>query len=362
MNKKQFNEFILKEIKSYLLEKRATDIKSEEELAQAVNDKKIVMFKKWNDPYSEYSVVEILPNGIIVGTDKPGEAYDFKFSEIENIKSLNESYEFMTKDKLGKPVVIKGKDKTDAEDTAKKAGIQLESIDNETGLIVVGRTPLDNGYISELLQDDDFAFTAEWDSTEGYFFFPETEENYDALEYELTDAFNQKGINARIEGVFYNTNESLDAVGKEDADINNDGKINDQDSYLKNRRDVISKEIKKDEDLYENIKKQFSRFTKGVIAEETNTTNMHAHVENVTYNYGEFPAFTLTPEMSDALNVNHSNKDMEKFFDYSCFRAVILEYKPDDVNLQKIIKEYSTRKGILANGHGAGKWVISVNS
>lgn len=37
--------------------------------------------------------------------------------------------------------------------------------------------------------------------------------------------------------------ESLDAVGKEDADINNDGKVNKTDKYLKNRRSKISKSM-----------------------------------------------------------------------------------------------------------------------
>jgi hypothetical protein len=38
-------------------------------------------------------------------------------------------------------------------------------------------------------------------------------------------------------------NEALDPVGKEDADINNDGKVNKTDKYLKHRRDVIAKNL-----------------------------------------------------------------------------------------------------------------------
>ena len=37
--------------------------------------------------------------------------------------------------------------------------------------------------------------------------------------------------------------EALDPVGKEDEDINNDGKVDKTDSYLKNRREKISKAI-----------------------------------------------------------------------------------------------------------------------
>ena len=38
--------------------------------------------------------------------------------------------------------------------------------------------------------------------------------------------------------------EKLDAVGKEDGDIDNDGDVDDSDKYLKNRRDAVSKAIK----------------------------------------------------------------------------------------------------------------------
>ena len=44
-----------------------------------------------------------------------------------------------------------------------------------------------------------------------------------------------------------NLAEELDAVGKEDDDINNDGKVDSTDKYLKKRRDAISKNIKEDE-------------------------------------------------------------------------------------------------------------------
>lgn len=43
---------------------------------------------------------------------------------------------------------------------------------------------------------------------------------------------------------YYKINENeLDAVGHEDSDINNDGEVNNQDDYLKNRRAVIAHEI-----------------------------------------------------------------------------------------------------------------------
>lgn len=46
-----------------------------------------------------------------------------------------------------------------------------------------------------------------------------------------------------------NKNEALDPVGKEDEDVNNDGKVNSTDKYLKHRRDTISKNMKEDLDI-----------------------------------------------------------------------------------------------------------------
>lgn len=43
--------------------------------------------------------------------------------------------------------------------------------------------------------------------------------------------------------------ETLDPVGKEDADINNDGKVDSTDSYLKNRREKIGHAMKTNEDV-----------------------------------------------------------------------------------------------------------------
>jgi hypothetical protein len=43
----------------------------------------------------------------------------------------------------------------------------------------------------------------------------------------------------------------LDPVGKEDSDVNNDGKVDKSDSYLKNRREKIGQAIAKEEVIYE---------------------------------------------------------------------------------------------------------------
>ena len=50
---------------------------------------------------------------------------------------------------------------------------------------------------------------------------------------------------------YYDINEALDPVGKEDDDIDNDGDSDDTDDYLKNRRDAIAKAMK---ETYDNSK------------------------------------------------------------------------------------------------------------
>ena len=43
---------------------------------------------------------------------------------------------------------------------------------------------------------------------------------------------------------YYDIDEALDAVGKEDDDVDNDGDTDDSDRYLKKRRDAVTKAVK----------------------------------------------------------------------------------------------------------------------
>lgn len=53
-------------------------------------------------------------------------------------------------------------------------------------------------------------------------------------------------FNVLVENILNEVKKSkMDAVGKEDKDINNDGKVDSTDKYLKKRRGKISKNIKK---------------------------------------------------------------------------------------------------------------------
>ena len=66
-----------------------------------------------------------------------------------------------------------------------------------------------------------------------------------ASAYYLQSMANQDRFDADREGMY----EDLDAVGKEDDDINNDGKVNSTDKYLGKRRAAIAKNIGEDLDV-----------------------------------------------------------------------------------------------------------------
>jgi hypothetical protein len=66
---------------------------------------------------------------------------------------------------------------------------------NEIGLVVV----TNNDDAADLILGAT-PFYFEYDSIEKFFFFPELEQNFDALEMELDKIFNQNEISARFEG------------------------------------------------------------------------------------------------------------------------------------------------------------------
>jgi hypothetical protein len=61
----------------------------------------------------------------------------------------------------------------------------------------------------------------------------------------------QNYVSARVAKVHTVISENLDAVGQEDADINNDGVVNKQDEYLQKRRAAVSAAIKSKEESEE---------------------------------------------------------------------------------------------------------------
>lgn len=57
------------------------------------------------------------------------------------------------------------------------------------------------------------------------------------------------------------TKEALDPVGKEDSDINNDGKVDKTDKYLQNKRDAVAKAMQKEAVSSPKVQDAFERIT-----------------------------------------------------------------------------------------------------
>lgn len=70
----------------------------------------------------------------------------------------------------------------------------------ESGLMVKGRTPVDNNEIEDVLEE--LGLYGEWNSREGYWLIPEEEDMYDQLEATLQNEFNKRDISAYFEGIF----------------------------------------------------------------------------------------------------------------------------------------------------------------
>ena len=81
-------------------------------------------------------------------------------------------------------------------------------------------------------------------------FVAESDDKIFEVEVNIDANYDQSGIIEDVEWRSLETfpkeekNEALDPVGKEDDDINNDGKVDKTDDYLANRRKAISKNIK----------------------------------------------------------------------------------------------------------------------
>ena len=73
--------------------------------------------------------------------------------------------------------------------------------------------------------------------------FQKTAKEAHMLNQRLTGLYEDIG---HVLNRYYEIDEALDPVGKEDGDIDNDGDKDSSDEYLKKRRDAVSKAIKKE--------------------------------------------------------------------------------------------------------------------
>ena len=79
--------------------------------------------------------------------------------------------------------------------------------------------------------------------------FQKAAKESNALNQRLTALYEDIG---HVLNRYYDIDEALDAVGKEDSDIDNDGDSDESDEYLKKRRDAVSKAVKSTKEGMEN--------------------------------------------------------------------------------------------------------------
>jgi gas vesicle protein len=110
---------------------------------------------------------------------------------------------------LGTPKEPKGKYKSSGYGDIQKKTVKESKINENygskddfsgSGLIVVGRTQIDNNQISDMLDETDYYGI--WNAMEGYWFFPEDESTFSYLEADLDEEFAKREINARFEGQY----------------------------------------------------------------------------------------------------------------------------------------------------------------
>ena len=133
-------------------------------------------------------------DGDIRGSELALAAIDLiKGKRIKGVGPASDEFRKKVKDYLAKK-----KAKNLKEMTSELGYMNEES--TETGLMVIPRTRQDANKIYAYL--DDSNWTADWNSAEGYFLFPEEEDMYDSLEAEIEEFLVDIGADARIEGIF----------------------------------------------------------------------------------------------------------------------------------------------------------------
>ena len=110
----------------------------------------------------------------------------------------------------------------------------------------------------------------------------------------------------------------LDPVGKRDADVDNDGDVDDSDEYLGKRRDAIAKAMKK----------EGNKFTERLMAAKKNGDKTF-EVGGETYNVKEVEDMEHDPKKKNIKELDKEKedekKDVKEFFDLSELNASKLE-------------------------------------
>lgn len=141
-----------------------------------------------------------------MGTTNEAEESDYVSDFINSLEDAKSAFLAKAKGSKVKGPILKAFndfiDQVDALAPKKLKEYSSEGTEG-SGLMIFGKTPIDNNAIGEFLNDPDGeAYYAEWNPKGGFWFFPEEESLYDDLERALDSEFNQRGINARFEGIF----------------------------------------------------------------------------------------------------------------------------------------------------------------
>jgi len=137
--------------------------------------------------------------------------------------------------------------------------------------------------------------------------------------------------------------EALDPVGKEDADVDNDGKKNTKsDKYLLNRRKAIGKAMKEAKNIHGEIENP-STDLKGNVKKAVKRidTNVSGDVNKKDKSMGDYGEFVPTP---DGKKVTTSFKE-----GYSNWRNDLREVMGEDGEEKKQVKEKNVKNTIKIN-------------
>jgi hypothetical protein len=117
-----------------------------------------------------------------------------------------------------------------------------------TGLIVVGRTQIDNNEIGDVIED--LGYYGVWNSRERYWFIQEDESTLSYLEADLDKEFAKRDINARFEAQF--DEDGIDYDDENFSDPLIDGEEDLFENYKNMNKNILTAKNYKDFYLFES--------------------------------------------------------------------------------------------------------------
>lgn len=198
------------------------------------------------------------------------------------------------------------------------------------GLIIKGRTQIDNNNIQEVI--DDSGFYGIWNVREEYFFFPE-ENDLDLLEQELTQLLDSLDINYTIEGQFNESiNENnmiklLDLLEGEYYDLKKEEKKKPTKQEIKKKKTIVSDKVKEIENAG------------NIAALEAKMNAIEGEIEN----------------RETKMRMATENEDLSEFINPTKIREMEKEVKELQKSKERYVKEY---KKLTGKEYGGKKEIV----